>query len=287
MTRAMGSRAAAPAEQPHLDVTAPRPQAADESRQVRRAQASSDTCAPAAGEPPTAAGASPARVPPTAPRRGPASRAPARRRRRRPGRRRRRDHDADSPTPPQPCTATHSPRTARHVDHGAVRRGEAAPEPGGGRRRTSSSGTATRLTSARVERDVLGERAPVGEAGLGLPRADLLVAAEAPRALAARVDERHGDPVAGRASAHLGPTARPSGELVTRHVREDDVRSWPSRRASRCGTYRWSAPARRRAGRRFGVGHVPDHERSRELVVDQRAVPHVVPALIARPWLAG
>ena len=71
-----------------------------------------------------------------------------------------------------------------------------------------SSGSATRLTSAWSQGDQLGERPPVGEAGLGLPVADLVVAgAGRARQTPQAQHERHGHPVTDRPAGDAPPTS--------------------------------------------------------------------------------
>ena len=112
--------------------------------------------------------------------------------------------------------------------------------PAGPRGRRSRTGSRARPPSSNVEavrerdevhvgpvdRDELGERAPVREARLGLAVADLVVAGEALRARAARAHERDRDPIARRPA--LDPVADgldDAGQFVPGDVREPpDVR---------------------------------------------------------------
>ena len=212
------------------------------------------------------------RRPPRA-RRPARGRAPARRARRRPrppGRRRPPAIcTADSPTPPQPCTATHSPgRTRPTCDDGAEGGGVAAAQRGGGGQ-VELLRDGDEVDVGRVEGDELGERAPVREAGLGLARADLVLAGRALRAPAAGVHERHGHPVADRpARARRRRPRRPCRPARAR-ARAAGRRPGrgPARRASRCGRCRWPPPGRRRrpAAARERAPPAPraDHRRSR------------------------
>ena len=72
-----------------------------------------------------------------------------------------------------------------------------------------------------VERDQLGERAPVREARLRLAVADLALPGAALLAVAARADERHGHALAGSPPPHAGADGLDDpGELVAGDVRE-------------------------------------------------------------------
>ena len=93
---------------------------------------------------------------------------------------------AESPTPPQPCTATHSPaRTRADVHDRPEGRGVAAAQRGG-RGQVQLLGDGDEVDVGGVEGDELRERAPVSEAGLGLPGAHLLLAGGALRAACRR-----------------------------------------------------------------------------------------------------
>ena len=108
-------------------------------------------------------------------------------------------------------------------DEGAVRRGEPAPEAGGGRE-VDRLGDGDQVGVRGVQRDVLGERSPVGEARLLLVRAHLGVPGQAPLAPTAAADERHGHPVAdGPPADALADLDHHAGQLMTRHVREGDL----------------------------------------------------------------
>ncbi len=75
-----------------------------------------------------------------------------------------------------------------------------------------------------VDGDVLCERAPPGEARLGLPLAHLKVATQAGRAPPAGAHERHGDPVADPAAPDgWADSADHTGEFVAGYVRQHDV----------------------------------------------------------------
>jgi hypothetical protein len=74
------------------------------------------------------------------------------------------------------------------------------------------------------DRHVLSERAPVVEARLQLPGADLLVAVPALLATAAGTDERHDHPLARLPAAHVrGDLDDSGGQFVAGHVRQRDV----------------------------------------------------------------
>jgi hypothetical protein len=111
----------------------------------------------------------------------------------------------------------------------------------------------------------------VREAGLGLPVADLVVAGQAARAAAAGADERHGHPVTDPPTADLGADARDRPrQLVPRHVREHDVGvvplpAVPVAAADAGGAHPHHDPGRRR----LGDGHLPDRERSGEVLEDE------------------
>ena len=131
---------------------------------------------------------------------------------------------AESPTPPQPWTATHSPgatrpcaTTARNAV--AKRQPSEAAVP-----YDSSSGSGDQVHVGVVQSDVLGVRAPVGEARLGLPLAHLLVPGRAGGATAAGADEGGGHAVAGAPAGHrLAGRLDDAGEFVAGDVREGDV----------------------------------------------------------------
>jgi hypothetical protein len=75
------------------------------------------------------------------------------------------------------------------------------------------------------QRDVLGERAPCGEARLEVLVADLRLAVPTRLAAPAAAAERHRHPVAGREAANLRPDRLDHpGQLVAGHVRQRDRR---------------------------------------------------------------
>ena len=140
-----------------------------------------------------------------------------------------------------PAAAVHRDPLPRRdpalLHHRPERRGEPAAERG---RRGEGQLLRDRheVHVGVVQCHVLGEGAPVGEAGLGLPLAHLLVARRAGRAGAAGADEGHGHPVA-------GPPARSPGRPPPRRPRRVRARAraaarcpgrGPASRASRCGT---------------------------------------------------
>jgi hypothetical protein len=128
-----------------------------------------------------------------------------------------------SPTPPAPTTTTHSPGCTRASGERAERGREAASEGGRGGE-GDVVGNAHEVGVGGVQRDALGERAPVREPGLLLVGAHLRVARAAPPACPAAADERHGHPVADGetldARAGLDDHA---GKLMARNVRHGDV----------------------------------------------------------------
>ena len=89
--------------------------------------------------------------------------------------------------------------------------------------------------------DLLGKATPVGETGLELVIADLLVARAARPASAAGADEGHGDPVAHAPPGHECALGRNNArELMARHMRQPEYPGRaPSSRANRFGRRRW------------------------------------------------
>src|SRR5690606_4728853 len=76
-----------------------------------------------------------------------------------------------------------------------------------------------------VQGHELREGTPVGEAGLGLPLAHLLVPRRARGAAAAGADERHRDPVPRAPSGDpVADRLDDTGEFVARYVGQGDVR---------------------------------------------------------------
>ena len=111
----------------------------------------------------------------------------------------------------------------------AVGGGEAAAEPG---RRVEADrlGQRDEVDVGPVERDELGERAPVREARLALAIADLLVAGGALLAVAARAHERDGHARARRPVAHLRPRPPRPRRRARGRARAGSARmsgSWP------------------------------------------------------------
>ena len=122
-----------------------------------------------------------------------------------------------------------------------------------------------------VQRDDLGERAPVREPGLLLVRAHLLLTRRADVARPARADERHGHPVA-RAPARHRRSHRDdlAGQLVPRHMRQRDGLVVPLPRVPVAAAHAGGGDAQHHAvGRAVGVGHPPDLRRGTELVDHQ------------------
>ena len=175
---------------------------------------------------------------------------------------------------PDPAAAVHDHPLARcHpalLHHGAEGGGVAASE-----RCRCHEGHLVRqgdqVDVGRLQRDELGERAPVREARLGLPGAHLVVATQAGRAAAAGADERHGHPVADPPAPHLSPDCVDgAGQLVARHVRQTHVGvmslpAVPVAAADAGGTDPYDDP--RRGGRRRG--DVLHRERPGVLLEDQ------------------
>jgi hypothetical protein len=80
------------------------------------------------------------------------------------------------------------------------------------------------MASARVQRNVLGERAPVREPGLLLVGAHLGLTPVAPLAAATPTGERHGHAVVDRPPAYARPDRRHhTRQLVPGHVRHRDL----------------------------------------------------------------
>ena len=151
---------------------------------------------------------------------------------------------ADSPTPPQPWTATHSPGCDPALaDDRAVGGREAAAEAGRGDEVERRPGSADEVDVGPIDRDELGERAPVREAGLELVVADLLVAGEA--RLAARRRHR-------RTARSPGRRRRQSRDVGADRLDRARRTRGPGRAARRC-------PGRGPASRasRSGTGRSP------------------------------
>jgi hypothetical protein len=85
-----------------------------------------------------------------------------------------------------------------------------------------------RVDIGDIDHDVLGERAPVGEARLLLVIADLVLPSPAAGAVAAGTHERRGDALADVPAPYLRADLDDlASELVPRDVRQDDVRIVP------------------------------------------------------------
>src|SRR5690606_690022 len=80
----------------------------------------------------------------------------------------------------------------RLIDHRAEGGGETAAEARGGGE-IQFFGQMNEIGVSVMDADIFGEGPPIGEAGLLLVRADLMVARMALRATAAARDEGHGD----------------------------------------------------------------------------------------------
>ena len=119
--------------------------------------------------------------------------------------------------------------------------------------------------------DELGERAPVGEAGLRVGVADLMVSRSALRADAAAARERRGDAVADPPAAHArADGGHHAGELVAGHVRRPHVRvvahpAVPVTPTDAAGPHRHD----RGVVARSWHGHVANGERSPEFGEDR------------------
>jgi hypothetical protein len=123
------------------------------------------------------------------------------------------------------------------------------------------------------------QRPPVGESGLGLVRADLVLPRGALRAATTGVDEGHGHPVAGPPPAHARPDRGDgAGQFVAGHVRQDDVGvvplpGVPVAAADAAGSH----PDDDAAGRGVGDGHVHHTERAAEALEHQCTHPGSLP----------
>ncbi len=116
---------------------------------------------------------------------------------------------------------------ARLVGDGPEGGGEAAAEAGGGRK-IHALRQMDEVLVGEIDRHILGERAPMGEARLELCFTDLLVAGAAFAATAAAGNERHGhavaDLVAHDRAASGGDRPR---QFVARNMRQANVRVVP------------------------------------------------------------
>ncbi len=125
-----------------------------------------------------------------------------------------------------------------------------------------------------LDGDVLGERTPVRESGLGLALAYLRVAGRACRAPPAGADERGGDAVAGTPPGHIAADRLDdTGQLMPRHMRkfpDIGVVTHPAVPVAPAqpGSLHPDHGAR---ARRLGVGHVADLRLPAEPVVQHRA----------------
>src|SRR3954464_8669075 len=179
---------------------------------------------------------------------------------------------AESPTPPQPCTATHSPGTPCPTPGTAPEGGgEPAAQAGRGRER-HPVGERHQVHVSGVQRDELGQRAPVGEARLGLVQADLPGAVPTRTTSPAGTDERHRHPVTDPPPAHpVADRGHRAGQLVAGDVGNGDVRvvagpGVPVAAADPAGRHP-DDHAARRGGR---LGHRLHRQRTAELLEDQR-----------------
>src|SRR5699024_4368383 len=104
-----------------------------------------------------------------------------------------------------------------------VRGGEPASQRGRGRD-VDAVRDRDQVGVGGVQRDVFGERAPVGEAWLTLIRADLRVSGDAPRARTTAADERDGHAVPDLPSMDVATHLRDhAGKLVTGDVWKRDL----------------------------------------------------------------
>ena len=110
------------------------------------------------------------------------------------------------------------------IDDGAKRGREAAAEAGGGGE-VHRLGEAHEIEVGLMDRDIFGERPPMGEARLDLVLTDLLMARMAFRARPAAADEGHRDPVARLPSGHvLADGFDDPGQFVTWNMGQPDIR---------------------------------------------------------------
>jgi hypothetical protein len=121
----------------------------------------------------------------------------------------------------------------------------------------------------------------MGEAGLLLPVADLVLPAPTTGALPAGADERRGHPFAGVPQPHLGTDLDDlPGELMARDVRQRDVRVVPDPAvpiaAAQAGR---GDPDDSTVGRADGIGNLPylrqfaeplEHHRAHRCIVNSR-----------------
>ncbi|VXC05575.1 hypothetical protein ARTHRO8AJ_410078 [Arthrobacter sp. 8AJ] len=124
----------------------------------------------------------------------------------------------------------------------------------------------------RVDHHLPGKRTPVREARLLLLRANLCVAAEAPLARATALDERCGNPVAGRPLRHSrANTGNDTGEFVARDMRQRYiVMSCPGMPVAAAEPRRNDADDDA-AHRHLRLSNLPDGQRPCYLVQDNRA----------------
>jgi hypothetical protein len=127
--------------------------------------------------------------------------------------------DAAAAVHGDPFARLHIPRA-----HQALEGGHEAAAHGGGGEEVDGIGQGDAVDVGALDRDQLAEAAPGHEAGLKGIVADLMVAREAPLAVAAAAAEGHHDPVALLDPAHVGPGLdHHAGELVPQHRRELQV----------------------------------------------------------------
>src|SRR3954462_13932741 len=199
---------------------------------------------------------------------------------------------AEGPPPPPPRRAAHGPRDAGEPPPAAAMHrdplprhdlpdpgdrpeggGEPAAQAGRGRER-HPVGERHQVDVSGVQRDELGQRAPVGEARLGLVQADLPGAVPARTTSPAGTDERHRHPVTDPPPAHpVADRGHRAGQLVAGDVRNGDVRvvagpGVPVAAADPAGRHP-NDHAARRGGR---LGHRLHRQRTAEILEDQR--PH-------------
>ena len=200
-----------------------------------------------------------------------------------------------SPTPPAPTTVTHSPaRDAGPADERAVGRGEPAAQARGGRE-VDRVGQGDEVGVGGVERDVLGERAPVREARLLLVGAHLRVARPAPLAPTAPAHERHGDPVADLPARDAGADLGDRRRRARGPARAGSaMSSWPahacqSLRHTPVAATRTTTPPAGAVGR--GTSRTSGRERTASITT-ARMAPSLRPAADsaqdrAGPWRTG
>ena len=150
---------------------------------------------------------------------------------------------------------------------GAVRGREAAAEARGGHE-VHRVGEPDHVQIRAPDCDELGERSPSAESRLELVVADLVIAGEAARALAAGAYEWHRHAVSGPPLGHARANRLDDpGELVAGDMRQRDVRVVPDPAVPVGATQPGRLdPDDRAIGRDGGLGDVADRDRPTELL---------------------